>query len=211
MRRRGPRRSPIGEDDGDGREGGDGGLTSPRPSRTRRRRVYIGLALVVVTAVTAGIIAALTVSTQPAPTIPLLNLPVPQFRLQGLLASQAPVSSTLLRQGGPTVVNFWGSWCPPCVEEMPALQAVHHELGNKVRFVGIDEEDTHGAALSFLHQVGVTYPSGFDANGAVATAFRIEGTPTTYFISHGRMLDFHTGRLTKQQLLTYLQQIFGVS
>jgi hypothetical protein len=61
--------------------------------------------------------------------------------------------------------------------------------------VGIDEEDRRAAALSFLHHVGVTYPSGFDGNGAVATAFGIEGTPTTYFISHGKMLDFHTGRL----------------
>jgi hypothetical protein len=77
--------------------------------------------------------------------------------------------------------------------------------------VGIDEEDRRAAALSFLHHVGVTYPSGFDGNGAVATAFGIEGTPTTYFISHGKMLDFHTGRLTKSQLLTYLRQIFGVS
>lgn len=77
------------------------------------------------------------------------------------------------------MVNFWGSWCPPCVEEMPALQAVHHELGNQVRFVGID--------------------------------LRISGTPTTSFISHGELLDFHEGRVTKAQLLTYVRQIFGVS
>ncbi len=162
-------------------------------------------------AVTVAIVLALTVSTQPGPTIPLLNLPVPTFDLQALDPSQAAVSSALLRQDGPTVVNFWGSWCPPCVQEMPALQAVHHELGNKVRFVGIDEEDTRGAALHFLHHVGVTYPSGFDGDGAVAAAFNLEGTPTTYFVAHGKMLDFHTGRMTKQQLLTYLEQIFGVS
>ncbi len=180
-------------------------------ARTRRRTIRIGLALAAVAAVAVSIVAALTVSSQPAPTIALLDLPVPHFSLQGLRATQAPVSSAALRQGGPTVVNFWGSWCPPCVEEMPALQAVHHDLGNKVRFVGIDEEDTRGAALSFLHKVGVTYPSGFDGNGAVGSAFGIDGTPTTYFISHGKMLDFHTGRMTKKQLLTYLQQIFGVT
>lgn len=162
-------------------------------------------------AVTVSIVLAVNVSTQPAPTIPLLNLPVPQFDLQALDPNHATVSSALLRQSGPTVINFWGSWCPPCVQEMPALQAVHHELGSKVRFVGIDEEDTRGAALRFLHHVGVTYPSGFDGNGAVADAFDLEGTPTTYFVAHGKMLDFHTGRMTKKQLLTYLQQIFGVT
>jgi thiol-disulfide isomerase/thioredoxin len=176
-----------------------------------RRKVGLVLTAAVAAVATAAVIAALTVSAQPGPTIALLNLPVPHFSLQALPPSHAAVSSRTFRQGGPTVVNFWGSWCPPCVEEMPALEAVHHELGNKVRFVGIDEEDTRGAALSFLHHAGVTYPSGFDGNGAVARAFLLEGTPTTYFISHGRMLDFHTGRMTKKQLLTYLQQIFGVS
>jgi thiol-disulfide isomerase/thioredoxin len=168
----------------------------------------IGLLLA---AVAASLVAVLTVSPSPAPTIPLLDIPVPRFSVPALVPGQAAVSSSELRHAGPTVVNFWGSWCPPCTEEMPGLQAVHRELGNKVRFVGIDEQDSRPAALSFLHRVGVTYPSGFDASGAVATAFLVEGTPTTYFISHGRMLDFHTGRLTKRQLLTYVQQIFGVS
>jgi thiol-disulfide isomerase/thioredoxin len=174
----------------------------------RRRTLVIGLLVAVVT---ASLVAALTVSPSPAPTIPLLDTPVPPFSLSGLAPGQAAVSSSELRHAGPTVLNFWGSWCPPCVEEMPGLEAVHRELGNKVRFVGIDEEDRRGAALSFLRRVAVTYPSGFDGNGAVATKFALEGTPTTYFISNGKMLDFHTGRLTKSQLLTYIREIFGVT
>jgi thiol-disulfide isomerase/thioredoxin len=186
---------------------GHAGATTRRKTATRRA-VMVGLLVAVVT---ASLVAALTVSPSAAPNVPLLDIPVPQFNLPGLVSGRAAVSSSVLRHAGPTVLNFWGSWCPPCTEEMPGLQAVHRELGHKVRFVGIDEEDRRAAALSFLHRVGVTYPSGFDGNGAVATAFRIEGTPTTYFISHGKMLDFHTGRLTKSQLLTYLRQIFGVS
>jgi thiol-disulfide isomerase/thioredoxin len=176
----------------------------------RRKSVKIGLALTAVAVITASLVAALTFSS-PAPNIPLLDLPVPTFNLHGLAPGQAGISSAELRSGGATVVNFWGSWCPPGTEEMPALQAVHHQLGNQVRFVGIDEEDTRPAALGFLHRVGVTYGSGFDANGAVATAFRIGGTPTTYFTSHGKMLDFHEGRMTKGQLLTYIRQIFGIT
>jgi hypothetical protein len=94
---------------------------------------------------------------------------------------------------------------------MPALQAAHRSLGHQVTFVGIDEEDTRSAAIRFLHRVGVTYPSGFDGHGAVGSAFRINGTPTTYFISHGRMLDFHEGGLTESELLTYVRQIFGIT
>ena len=176
----------------------------------RRKGVKIALAIVAVAAITASLIAALTFSS-PGPTIPLLNLPVPQFDVHGLTPGQAAVSSAALRRGGATVVNFWGSWCPPCTEEMPALQAVHRQLGAQVRFVGIDEDDTRPAALGFIHQVGVTYESGFDADGAVGAAFEIQGTPTTYFVSHGKMLDFHEGRLTQAQLLTYIRQIFGIT
>jgi thiol-disulfide isomerase/thioredoxin len=183
-------------------------MVRSRRRNATRRTVIIGLLVAVVA---ASLVAALSISPSPAPNIALMDVPVPQFSLPGLVAGQAAVSSRALRHDGPTVLNFWGSWCPPCTEEMPGLQAVHRELGNKVQFVGIDEEDHRAAALSFLRRVGVTYPSGFDGNGAVATAFAIEGTPTTYFISHGKMLDFHTGRLTKSQLLTYVRQIFRVS
>jgi thiol-disulfide isomerase/thioredoxin len=175
-----------------------------------RRGVKIGVVMATVAVITTSIIAALTFSS-PTPNIALLDLPVPNFSLHGLAPGQPELSAAALRSGGATVVNFWGSWCTPCTEEMPALQAVHRELGPQVRFVGIDEQDTRSAALSFIHQVGVTYESGFDGSGAVGTAFEISGTPTTYFISHGKMLDFHEGRLTKPQLLTYIRQIFGVS
>jgi cytochrome c biogenesis protein CcmG/thiol:disulfide interchange protein DsbE len=160
--------------------------------------------------ISTSIVAALTFSTS-TPNIPLLNLPLPQFDVAGLTPGSPAVSSASIRAKGPVVLNFWGSWCPPCTAEMPALQAAHCSLGPQVRFVGIDEQDTRGAALAFLHHVGVTYPSGFDGAGAVASAFRLDGTPTTYFISHGKMLDFHEGRLTEPELLKYVRQIFGIS
>jgi thiol-disulfide isomerase/thioredoxin len=171
----------------------------------------VGAAVGVAATVATSLALALTFSGS-APNIPLLNLPLPTFSLQNLVPGAPVISSAGLRAHGAVVLSFWGSWCPPCKAEMPGLEAVHRQLGSKVTFVGIDEEDTRPAALAFLRRVGVTYPSGFDGNGAVAEgSFHINSTPTTYFISHGKMLDFHQGRLTRHQLLTYLQQIFGVS
>ena len=162
-------------------------------------------------AVTASIVLAVTVSTQPAPTIPLLNLPVPQFDLQALDPNQAAVSSALLRQSGPTVINFWGIVVPTLCRGDACAPGGASRTRRQGAIRGHRRGGHPGAALRFLHHVGVTYPSGFDGNGAVADAFDLEGTPTTYFVSHGKMLDFHTGRMTKKQLLTYLQQIFGVT
>jgi hypothetical protein len=95
--------------------------------------------------------------------------------------------------------------------EMPALEAAHRELANRVTFIGIDEQDGRQAATSFLRSVGVSYSNGFDPNGAVGQSFLIAGTPTTYFISNGRELDFTPGEITKAGLRRSLRELFGVS
>jgi cytochrome c biogenesis protein CcmG/thiol:disulfide interchange protein DsbE len=188
------------------------GSDTSRPGRLRRSKAgKVGLAAVAAALVAGSIVAALSFSSS-TPNIPLLDLPVPSFSLQNLVRGGPDISAAGLRRGQAVVVNFWGSWCPPCAEEMPARQAVHRQLGDQVTFVGIDEEDTRPAALDFLRHVGVTYPSGFDGNGSVAQDdFHINGTPTTHFIGHGKMLDFQQGRLTKAQLLDDVKKIFGVS
>ncbi len=191
------------------------GQSTTVPSRWWRRAwrsttVKLGLGVLVAATIGASVAAALT---QPsgAPNIPLLSIPIPRFDLPSVNLGRPGLSSTEMDGASAVVLNFWGSWCPPCRTEMPALQAAHRELGGKVIFVGIDEEDNRAAAISFIRRVGVTYPSGFDGNGAVAAAFNIDGTPTTYFISRGKELDFHEGALTKGALLSYVHQIFGSS
>lgn len=58
------------------------------------------------------------------------------------------------------VFNVWGSWCAPCREEAPALQAVWEETRNQgVQFVGINVKDNDAAALAFEEEFGITYPS----------------------------------------------------
>ena len=175
----------------------------------RSKAVWIGIALGTLVAIGASIVAALTFSAG-APAIPLLNLPVPTFKLQSVIPGEPGISSARFRGASAVVLNFWGSWCPPCTAETPALEAAHRSLGRQVTFVGIDEEDTRSAAIRFLHRVGITYPSGFDGHGAVGSAFQIHGTPTTYFISHGRMLDFHQGGLSEGEILISVRQIFGI-
>jgi thiol-disulfide isomerase/thioredoxin len=60
-------------------------------------------------------------------------------------------------RGRLTVVNFWATWCPPCVEEMPELSALHAELGGRVRMVGIGI-DSPGKIAEFASKKPVTYP-----------------------------------------------------
>lgn len=74
--------------------------------------------------------------------------------------------------GSVIVVNFWGSWCPPCVAEAPYLvEAAAAFEGQAVRFLGVNIRDSEDAAKAFEDRWGVPYPSISDEAGRVADQF----------------------------------------
>jgi cytochrome c biogenesis protein CcmG/thiol:disulfide interchange protein DsbE len=134
--------------------------------------------------------------------------PAPPFSLPVLQDPQARVSLASLR-GKPLVVNFWASWCIPCRTEMPLLEAAFRAEHKNVEFLGIDANDTPSAALAFLAQMHVTYPTVSDSNGATALRYGLYGLPITVFISPiGKILGRHVGQLRPSTLRAALQQAF---
>ena len=120
--------------------------------------------------------------------------------------------STACLVGRPLVVNFWAEWCGPCKEEMPALQAVHERLGDRVRFVGIDYEDREAAALAFAEQVGVTYELLADPDGTYFDATRGRAAPYTLLVdSTGTIQYRHFGPVTERSLVDLLAEHLGVA
>ena len=105
----------------------------------------------------------------------------------------APATSFALLEGGsmtlaelrgtPVVVNFFASWCVPCVTEMPAFEEVHAEIGDDVAFVGIAVRDQVDASEDLVEQTGVTYTIGRDPSGDLFTEFDGLNMPSTFFIS----------------------------
>ncbi len=81
------------------------------------------------------------------------------------------------------VINFWASWCDPCNQEAPDLEATWKQYRAKgVRVVGVDYEDQPGDAQAFMSKYGISYPSVVDRGGELATAFGVRGVPETFFI-----------------------------
>lgn len=92
-------------------------------------------------------------------------------------------------RGKIVVLNFWASWCPPCREETPLLQAAQDNLGDDVVLIGIDVWDAEGDARDFLKQYGVTYAVGRDASGQIAIDYGLSGVPETFIIdAEGRIV-----------------------
>jgi thiol-disulfide isomerase/thioredoxin len=85
--------------------------------------------------------------------------------------------------GVPTVLNLWASWCPPCREELPVVQELADAAGDRVRVLGLVSKDGVGQATSFADDAGATFPSAFDADGAVMDELGIRALPYTYFLA----------------------------
>jgi thiol-disulfide isomerase/thioredoxin len=98
-------------------------------------------------------------------------------KVSGTSLTGKPMSLATYR-GDVIVLNFWGSWCAPCRAEAPALGALAHQLaGRGVRFVGVDIRDEPDAALAFMQNFNIGYPSFNDPSDQIALEFHGAATP----------------------------------
>jgi cytochrome c biogenesis protein CcmG/thiol:disulfide interchange protein DsbE len=146
------------------------------PAKLRRRlRV---LAFIVIPALFMGVLAVGLIRTQ-APKV-REGAVAPDFSLSTV--GGGTLSSSELH-GTPVVINFWASWCDPCNQEAPDLEATWKQYQAKgVRVVGVDYEDQPADAQVFMNRYGISYPSVVDRGGELATAFGVRGVPETFFI-----------------------------
>lgn len=93
-------------------------------------------------------------------------------------------------RGTPVVVNVWGSWCPPCMEEAPDLAEVSKEFEGRVQFVGIDILDEREAAREFILQYDWPYPHVFDPRGEIRDGLGYIGQPITVIYDRSGSLAF---------------------
>ena len=135
-----------------------------------------------------------------------IGAPAPGFSLADLDGN--PLRLADLR-GRPVIVNFWASWCGPCVEEFPLLQRAldeHHADGLAV--VGIVFDDRSEAARAFLQRMGTAWPAAMDPNAAVASAYGVAAPPASFFIDRqGRVAGRQFGQLSADDLARQLATI----
>ena len=131
----------------------------------------------------------------------------------GTLLDGSPFRSAEL-DGDITVLNFWGSWCPPCRVETPEFQQVSTEVaGDGVRFLGVDVKDDQQLARAFVRSKGITYPSLYDPRGEVALAFRdypANAIPSTIVLDRqGRVAAVYTAAVAQDDLRSVLETLTG--
>ena len=110
--------------------------------------------------------------------------------------------------GSPVYLNFFASWCEPCNEEAPAINALQRKYAARgLRTVAIDEEESAATALAFKRKYGLTYPAVVD-EGALQDAYRVNGLPVHVFIDRsGVVRDIVVGQMAKSEIDDAIRKI----
>jgi cytochrome c biogenesis protein CcmG/thiol:disulfide interchange protein DsbE len=176
-----------------------------RTGKSRRRSI---ITFTVVSLLNAGLLAILwialltpaTGSNSTRASDPLIGKPAPDFTLAALNKQAGPAIHLANLKGKLVVINFWASWCDPCKEEAPLLQAAwRHAQG--VIFIGVDFQDSQSDGLNFLQQHGITYANVVDPNGATGINYGVTDVPETFFIDRrGVIVNTVRNEITAQQL-----------
>ncbi len=117
-----------------------------------------------------------------AGSVPKEGFTAPDFTLSLLDGGEIALSEL---RGQVVLVNFWTSWCPPCRQEMPAIESVYRsykDIGLVVIGLNLTAQDSKQEAAAFAQEVGVTFPIALDLDNSVGNLYRVTALPTSFFV-----------------------------
>lgn len=139
------------------------------------------------------------------PTAPqLTGEKLPDLAVRTMEGDEVQLSSLT---GSPLVINLWFSTCVPCKKELPDFAEVHRELGDDVRFVGLNLQDSPERAQRFADDAGVGFEILLDPDQTVPVSLDIARFPSTLFVDEsGQIVELHQGELTADELRTLIAE-----
>jgi cytochrome c biogenesis protein CcmG/thiol:disulfide interchange protein DsbE len=167
-----------------------------------KQPVRIGLALLPLVALVA-LVAVFALNMDRDPSLVrsvLIDKPAPIFTLPAVAGLPVPGFDTAKLQGQVTVVNVFASWCIPCRDEHPVLEALKQKTG--VALYGINQKDAANNATAFLAQLGNPYDAvGADVDGRASIDWGVYGVPETFVVDAKGVIRFkHTGPLAMEDI-----------
>ncbi len=133
----------------------------------------------------------------------------PPFLLEDLQGEQVTLAQF---RGQPVILNFWATWCAPCIFEMPELQAAYEAYGESDLVVlGLNRDEDPEVVADFLAndlEAEISFPILLDEHAVVGDGYGVMNLPTTYFVNpDGIVTGVHRGPLTLQQIEDFLEEM----
>ena len=150
-----------------------------------------------------GLYPAPSASTNP----PVTGQALPDVALEDVDGAEVRLTS----DGRPMVVNLWYSTCPPCARELPDLAAVHRDVGDEVRFVGVDPYDTVEAMTAFAGERGVAYELLRDPGFDLTDALGVVGMPVTLLVDADGRVVHQQGVIDDDELRALIAEHWNVT
>ena len=186
--------------------------------KAKRRFPLSIVVLATIAALFGGGMGLIIVSGRPSQDNPLVVLPTSSVR-QVSVDAPAPDFTLNTFEGKPVtlkelrgkrvLINFWASWCTPCLRETPDLRDAYKALSaDNVAFVGIGMQDATDKLKKFVADNGVPYIIVEDPKGKVGDVFGVLGLPTTVLVdSNGIVRKVYTGAVTKDQVIADIRKL----
>ena len=133
----------------------------------------------------------------------------PAFELADLQGEVHNLDSYI---GKPLIINFWGTFCPPCRNEMPALQAEYEKWqGQGLELIGINLSEDRVSVQQFASSVGAKFPILLDRNKRTEKRYGLKEYPTTYFIdAKGKIQDIVVGGpMSEEDIESRIRKLFN--
>lgn len=141
---------------------------------------------------------------------PVLPRPVPAFTVKTLDGKE--VSFKSFASGKPVLVDFWATWCAPCVNAMPELQRLHQQHAAKgFSVVGISIDEEYDKAKKFTEKKKLGYPVYLDATKTPAwSTFHVRSIPAVFLVdSQGRIVQQWLGKVDMQEVEEAVAKLLG--
>jgi thiol-disulfide isomerase/thioredoxin len=134
----------------------------------------------------------------------IMNQAMPLLALIDLQGK--PVSLADEAPGKVVLVNNWATWCPPCRDEMPELQAYYQaHAGRGFSVIAIESGEPAEPVINFVRQFGLTFPVWLDPNGTALDSFKNWNLPSSYVVNpQGTILMSWTGPINRATLEMYV-------